>query len=66
MILDGSNGLMIEDIDYGFDGGYYGIYDGIIAWKMKDGTILNRWAGVPGCDFRAAATQKLIDEGTLR
>ena len=64
-MFDNSDGLSFEDVVYGYDGGYYGIYDGVIAWKMRDGTILNRWADVPGCEFRAEATQKLIDEGVL-
>ena len=65
-MFDNTDGLSIDDVEYGFDGGYYGIYDGIIAWKMKDGTIRNRWTDVPGCEFRAEATQELIDTGVLR
>lgn len=65
-MIDNSDGLLMEDVDYGWDGGYYGIYDGIIAWKLKDGTIRNRWSGVPGCELRAARTQELIDAGVLR
>ena len=63
---DNSDGLLLEDIVYGIDGGYYGIYDGIIAWKMTDGRLINRWSGVPGCEFRAAKTQRLIDNGTIQ
>jgi len=63
---DNTDGLLLEDIEFGWDGGYYGIYDGIIAWKMKDGSIINRWAGVPNCDLRATKTQKLIDAGVLK
>ena len=47
-MIDNSDSLLIDDVEYGYDGGFYGIYDGIIAWKMKDGTIRNRWTGIPG------------------
>lgn len=43
-----------EDIAYGIDGGYEGIYDGVIVWVLKDGRRINRFAGVEGMERRAA------------
>ena len=38
-----------------------GIYDGYSITVLKDGTVINRWAGVPGHEERAARTQEYID-----
>ena len=65
-MIDNSDSLLIDDVEYGYDGGFYGIYDGIIAWKMKDGTIRNRWTGIPGREGMARRTQALIDAGALQ
>lgn len=34
-----------DDVEYGIDGGYEGIYDGVIIWVLKDGRIINRFHG---------------------
>ena len=34
-----------DDVEYGIDGGYEGIYDGTIIWVLKDGRIINRFRG---------------------
>lgn len=47
----------LDQVVYGIDGSHEGIYDGIIAWVMKDGTTVNRWAGVPGYERRAARVE---------
>ena len=44
----------VDQVEYGIDGSEAGIYDGIIAWVMKDGTVVNRWAEHPGYERRAA------------
>jgi len=50
----------MDQVAYGIDGSRAGIYDGVIAWVMKDGTIVNRWAGVPGAKRRAAAVDRYL------
>lgn len=65
-MFDNTDGLLIEDIEFGWDGGYYGIYDGIIAWKLKDGRVVNRFSGVPGYERRAEHIQALIDAGVFK
>jgi hypothetical protein len=50
----------MDQVAYGIDGSHEGIYDGTIAWVMKDGTIVNRWAGVPGFERRAAAVERYL------
>jgi hypothetical protein len=62
---DNSDSLAYEDVEYGVDGEYFGIYDGVIAWKMKDGTLINRFEGVPGRERIADRTQELIDAGEI-
>lgn len=42
------NDYQPEDILYGIDGGFQSgicIYDGVIAWALKDGRIVNRFRG---------------------
>lgn len=48
----------MEDVEYGIDGGYEGIYDGVIAWVMKDGRVLNRFRGEGS--RREALTEEFI------
>lgn len=50
----------LDQVDYAIDGDSYGIYDGVIIWVMKDGTMVNRFAGQPGQERRAAAVDTLI------
>jgi hypothetical protein len=45
----------MDDVAYGIDGGYEGIYDGVIVWVLNDGRRINRFAGVKGMERRAAA-----------
>lgn len=47
-----------EDIAYGIE--MPEIYDGIIAWRLTDGSLINRWAGVPGYERRAARVDAWI------
>ena len=49
-----------DEIDHGIE--IRGIYDGVAVWVLKDGTWLNRFAGEPGYERRAARIQKWIDE----
>jgi hypothetical protein len=37
------------------------VYDGISVWLLKDGSMVNRWAGIPGMEYRAAQAQRYID-----
>lgn len=37
------------------------IYDGVAVWVLKDGTLVNRWAGEPGYERRAERIQAYID-----
>lgn len=48
-----------EDIDYGIE--IQGVYDGVAVWVLKDGTMVNRFAGEPGYERRAARIQDYID-----
>lgn len=57
-----TNEPSLETIDYGIDGGSLGIYDGVIIWVLKDGTYVNRWFGVPGCERRSEAVEAVIEE----
>lgn len=50
----------MDQVAYGIDGSHEGIFDGVIAWVMKDGSIVNRWAGVTGCSRRAAAVDRYL------
>lgn len=34
-----------DDVEYGIDGGYDRIYDGVIIWVLKDGRCINRFRG---------------------
>lgn len=34
-----------DDVDYAIDGGWYGIYDGVIVWVLTDGRRINRFRG---------------------
>ena len=45
----------MDDVAYGIDGGYEGIYDGVIVWVLNDGRRINRWANEEGFERRAAA-----------
>lgn len=36
------------------------VYDGISIWVLTDGTLVNRWEHVPGCEGRAARTDSYI------
>lgn len=47
-----------EDIDCGIE--VPEIYDGIIVWRLKDGTLVNRWADIPGYERRAARVDAWI------
>lgn len=49
----------IEDIHHGIE--IRGLYEGIAAWVLNDGRVINRWAGVPGCENRAAEVQDWLD-----
>ncbi len=40
------------DIDYGIE--ISEIYDGVAVWVLKDGSLVNRFAGRPGWETRAA------------
>jgi len=40
-----SDEFRMEDVEFGVDGGYEGIYDGVIYWVMKDGRLINRFRG---------------------
>lgn len=51
-----------EDIDYGIDGGYAGIYDGVIIWVLKDGTMVNRFAGAVGYGNREQRIDEYIEQ----
>lgn len=48
-----------DDIDHLIE--IRGVYDGYSVIVLKDGTWVNRWAGVPGYERRAAATQEYIE-----
>lgn len=48
-----------EDIDYGIE--IQGVYDGVAVWVLKDGTMVNRFAGEPGYERRATRIQDYID-----
>lgn len=37
------------------------VYDGISVWLLKDGSMVNRWAGMEGMEHRATRTQWYID-----
>lgn len=37
--------INMADVDYGIDGGWLGIFDGVIVWVMNDGTMINRFEG---------------------
>lgn len=49
-----------EEIDYGIE--IPGVYDGIAVWVLKCGLWVNRFAGEPGYECRAARIQEWIDE----
>ncbi len=34
-----------DDVDYAIDGGWDGIYDGVIVWVLTDGRRINRFRG---------------------
>lgn len=38
-----------------------GLGDGVAVWLEPDDTLTNRWAGVPGCETRAAAIDAWIE-----
>lgn len=40
----------------------HGIYDGWSIAVLKDGTKVNRWAGIEGYEARAERTQAYIDK----
>lgn len=42
-----------------------GVYDGISVWRLKDGSLVNRWSDVAGQEHRAAWVQKYIESGEL-
>jgi hypothetical protein len=48
-----------EDISYGIE--IPGVYDGVAVWVLKDGTMVNRFAGEAGYERRAARIQEYID-----
>lgn len=48
-----------EEIAYGIE--IRGVYDGVAIWVLKDGTWLNRFAGEPGYERRAARIQAYIE-----
>jgi hypothetical protein len=48
-----------DDIAYGIE--ISGVYDGVAVWVLKDGTMVNRFAGEPGYERRAARIQEYID-----
>ena len=48
-----------DEIAYGVE--IPGLYDGVAYWVMKDGSRVNRWAGIEGYERRAAAVQKVMD-----
>jgi hypothetical protein len=47
-----------DDIDHTIE--IRGLYDGWSIAVMKDGTVVNRWAGLAGYERRAAATDEYI------
>jgi len=49
---------METDERIGIDGGYYGIYDGVIIWLHPDGSVINVFAGEGS--KREAATEKIV------
>jgi hypothetical protein len=51
-----------EEIAYGIE--IPGVYDGVAVWVLKDGTMINRFAGEPGYERRAARIQEYIDFNT--
>lgn len=53
-----------EDIEYGIDGGFYRIYDGVIIWVLKDGRYVNRFRG--DGSRREAKIDELIEELTTQ
>lgn len=38
-----------------------GVYDGVLVWIEPDGSLTNRFAGIPGLERRARAGQDWID-----
>lgn len=38
-----------------------GVYDGVVVWIEADGSMTNRFAGIPGLERRAAAAQAWIE-----
>ncbi len=49
-----------EEIDYGIE--IPEIYDGVAIWVLKCGLRINRFAGEPGYERRAARIQQWMDE----
>lgn len=52
----------MSQVEYGIDGSYYGIYDGVIVWVLKTGRLVNRWKGVPGAERRAEAIDRILPD----